>query len=69
MESTIEAMADVLRSTDTMAAQFAQRVQERLGGSVSHDEILTVMKTIPAKSLSMTKVVSKLRRQKEKKKR
>ena len=67
MESTIQEMADVLRSTETMADQFAKRVQERVGQPVSYAEILVVMKKTPAKSLSMNKVVTKLRRQLDKK--
>jgi hypothetical protein len=69
MESTIQEMAAVLRSTETMADQFAKRVQERVGQPVSHAEILTVMKRMPVKSLSMAKVVAKIRREREKKKR
>lgn len=67
MESTVQEMAEVLRSTETMADQFAQRVQERVDRPVSYAEILGVMKKMSAKSLSMTKVVTKLRRQREKK--
>jgi hypothetical protein len=67
MESTIQEMANVLRSTETMADQFAKRVQERVGRPVSHAEILAVMKKMSAKSLSMNRVVTKLRRQREKK--
>jgi hypothetical protein len=63
MESSIEEMAEVLRSTETMADQFAKRVQERLGQQVSHAEILAVMKKTPTKSLTMEKVIGKLRRQ------
>jgi hypothetical protein len=68
MESTVQEMAEVLRSTETMADQFGQRVQERLGQQVSYAEILAVMKTTPTKSLTMQKVVGKLRRQLAKKK-
>jgi hypothetical protein len=67
MESTIQEMAEVLRSTETMADQFAKRVQERVGRPVSYTEILAVMKKMSAKSLSMTNVVIKLRRQRKKK--
>lgn len=69
MEPTIQEMAAVLHSTETMADQFAKRVQERVGQPVSHAEILTVMKRMPVKSLSMVKVVAKIRREREKKKR
>jgi len=61
MEATIKEMAAVLRSTEGMAAQFAQRVQERVGQPVSHAEILAAMKRISAKQLSMEKVVAKVR--------
>jgi hypothetical protein len=66
MESTIKEIATVLRSTDTMAAQFAQGVQQRVKGTVSNAEILAVMKSVSAKNLSMAKVVAKLQRQVEK---
>ena len=65
--STIKEMAAVLRSTETMADQFAKQVQERLDQPVSYAEILAAMKKISAKSLSMTRVVTNLRRQLEKK--
>ncbi len=68
MESTVQEIAEVLRSTETMADQFAKRVQERLGRPVPYAEILAVMKKTPAKSLTMNRVVTKLRRQLEKKK-
>jgi hypothetical protein len=67
MESTIKEIASVLHSTDTMATQFAQGVQQRVKGTVSHAEILDAMKKIPAKSLSMAKVVAKVQRQLPKK--
>jgi hypothetical protein len=65
MDSEIKEIAEVLHATDTMAAQFAKRVQERVGQPVSHAEILATMKTMSAKNLSMGKVVAKLRRHKE----
>jgi hypothetical protein len=68
MESTVQEMAQVLRSTETMADEFAKRVQERVGSPVPYGEILAVMKMGSAKNLSMAKVVTKLRRQLEKKK-
>ena len=68
MDSTVEEMAEVLRSSETMADQFAKRVQDRVGQPVEYDEILAVMKKTPAKSLTMVKIVAKLRRQLEKKK-
>ena len=63
MDSEIKEIAAVLHSTETMAAQFAQRVQERVGQQVSHAEILATMKKMSAKNLSMGKVVAKLRQQ------
>jgi hypothetical protein len=60
MESTIKEIASVLRSTEPMAAQFAQRVQDRVGQPVSHDEILAAMKKISSKSLSLEKVIAKV---------
>jgi hypothetical protein len=62
-------MASVLHSTETMADQFAKRVQERVGQPVSYAEILAAMKKMSAKSLTMSKVVKKLRRQRIKKNR
>jgi hypothetical protein len=62
-KATIKEIAAVLRSTETMAAQFARRVQERVGQPVPHAEILAVMQKIPAKRLSMQKVVAKVRQQ------
>jgi hypothetical protein len=63
MESTIKEIAAVLRSTETMAEQFAKEVQQRVGQPVSHAEILAAMKKISAKQLSMVKVVAKIRQQ------
>jgi G3E family GTPase len=67
MEYTVQEMAEVLRSTETMADQFAKRVQERLGRQVPYADILAVMKKSSAKTLSMDKVVAKLRQQRKKK--
>lgn len=61
MNSEIKEIAAVLHSTETMAVQFAKRVQERVGQPVSHAEILAIMKKMSAKNLSMGKVVAKLR--------
>jgi hypothetical protein len=63
MESTIKEMATVLRSTETMADQFAKQVQQRVGQPVSNAEILAAMKKISAKQLSLGKVVAKMRQQ------
>ncbi len=60
MEPTIREIAALLRATEPMAAQFAQRVQDRVGQPVSHAEILAVMRKIPARSLSLEKVVTKV---------
>lgn len=65
MESTIKEMAAILRSTEIMADQFAKQVQERVGQSVSHAEILAAMKKISAKQLSMNKVTAKIRQQRK----
>lgn len=67
MEYTVQEIAEVLRSTETMADQFAKRVQERLGRKVPYADILAVMKKSSAKTLSMDKVVAKLRQQRQKK--
>lgn len=66
MEATIQEMANVLRSTDTMAVEFADRVRERVGDPVSNDEILATMQKMSPKTLSMKRVVDKINRQKSK---
>jgi hypothetical protein len=66
MEATIQEMANVLRSTDTMAGEFADRVRERVGDPVSNDEILATMQKMSPKTLSMKRVVDKINRQKSK---
>jgi len=66
MESIIKEIATVLRSTDAMAVQFAQSVQQRVKRTVSYAEILAAMKTVSAKNLSMAKVVAKLHQQEKK---
>lgn len=63
MEATITEIAALLRSTEQMASQFVQRIQTRLGQPVSHAEILAAMQGIPVKSLSMERVITKLKRQ------
>jgi hypothetical protein len=68
MDIAIKEIAVVLRSTDIMAAQFAQRVKERVGQPVTHSEILATMKKMSARTLSMKKVVATLERQKNRKK-
>ena len=67
MEPTVKEIATVLRSTEMMADQFAKRVQERVGRQVSYTEILAAMEDISAKSLTMSKVVTKLKRKRSKK--
>jgi len=62
-KATIKEIAAILRSTETMAAQFAQRVQERTGQQVSYAEILAAMKKISPKTLTMGKVLTKVRQQ------
>jgi hypothetical protein len=59
----IKEIAALLRSTETMAAHFARRVQERVGEPVSNAEILDAMQKISVKRLSMEKVVAKIRQQ------
>jgi hypothetical protein len=63
METKIEEIAAVLRSTDSMAEGFAERVQERLGQPVSHAEILVALEGISPPRITMDRVVSKLRSQ------
>lgn len=65
MDSSIKEMAQVLRSSETMADQFAKRVQERVGQPVSHAEIQAAMKKISAKQLSMHKVIAKIQQQRK----
>ena len=65
METTTKEIAAVLRSTDSMADQFAILVQERVGQPVSHAEILATMKKMSPKQLSMKKVVAKIRQQRK----
>jgi hypothetical protein len=67
METTVKEIATVLRSTETMADQFAKLVQERVGRPVSYTEILASMEEISARSLTMSKVVAKLKRKRKKK--
>ena len=61
METTSKEIAAILHSTEPMAVQFAQRVQERVKQPVSDTEILAVMQKIPTKQLSLEKVVAKVR--------
>ncbi len=63
MNTTVQEIAAVLRSTDKMATGFAERVQERVGQPVPYSEILAVMQKMPTTSLSMAKVVLRLKRQ------
>jgi hypothetical protein len=65
MKDTTKEIAAVLHSTESMAAEFAQRVQERVGAPVSHDEILAAMQKISSKSLSLDKVVTKVQQRQE----
>ena len=64
-KATVRDVAEVLRSTETMAAQFVERVQERVNDPVSPKEILAVMEKIPAKSLSMDRVIGIIERQRK----
>jgi len=65
MESTVKDIAAILRSTDTMADEFAKRVQERVKHPVTYDEILGAMQKMSVKRLSMDKVVAKLKKMKK----
>ena len=62
-EDRTQEIAEILRATEDMAAAFADRVQERLGQPVSHDQILETMQKISVKRLTMDRVVTKLRRE------
>ena len=62
METIVQEIAAVLRSTDKTAAGFAQRVQERVGRPVTYTDILAEMRKMPSTSLSMAKVVLRLKR-------
>jgi hypothetical protein len=66
METTTKEIAAILRSTETMADRFAQLVQERVGQPVPQAEILAVMQKMPIKSLTMGKVVGKIKQEREK---
>jgi hypothetical protein len=46
-----------------MATGFAQRVQERVGEPVPYEDILAEMRKMTSTSLSMAKVVLRLKRQ------
>jgi hypothetical protein len=61
-ENRTEEIADILRATEEMAVAFVDRVQERVGRPVSHDQILKIMRHISVKRLTMDLVVNKLRR-------
>jgi hypothetical protein len=63
METTIKEIAAVLRSTDKMADGFAQRVQEKVGEPVPYTDILAVMRQMRPTTLTMDKVVTRVRRQ------
>jgi hypothetical protein len=65
METTTRKIAAILRSTDSMADQFAILVQQRVGQPISHSEILAVMKKMSPKQLSMNKVIAKIRKQRQ----
>jgi hypothetical protein len=64
MDTKIKDIAAALRSTETMADQYVQRVQERVGYPVSNDEILAAINQISAKQLSMEKVIAKIKQRK-----
>jgi hypothetical protein len=62
-KAQVKEIAALLRSTDSMAMQFAEHVQDRVGQQVSFADIVKAMKTVPPKSLTMGKVINKVRRQ------
>ena len=68
METAIKEIATVLHSTETMADQFAQRVQERVGQPVSYAEILATMEKMSAKTLTIAKVTKKVKQEQRKEK-
>ena len=63
METAVKDIAALLRSTNKMANGFAERVQERVGQPVPYTDILDVMQSMSPTTLTMDKVVTKLRRQ------
>jgi hypothetical protein len=66
MGTTVKEIAAVLRSTETMADIFVQRVQERVDQPVPHAEILATMKKISTRSLTTGKVVAKIKQERKK---
>jgi aspartokinase len=60
MEATIKEIAAILRSTETMAEQFVKRVQERVKEQVPPVVVLSAMKKISIKTLTLEKVVTKV---------
>jgi hypothetical protein len=63
MDETIKEIAVLLRATDQMAALFVERVQARMREPVSEAEVLTAMKKVPVKSLTMDKVIDRIQKQ------
>lgn len=63
MESEVKQIAATLRSTEKMAERFAQRVQERVGYKIPYATILDEMQSISPKSLTMGKLVARIKRQ------
>jgi len=59
MEATIKEVSAILRSTEPMAAQFVERVQQRAKVPVSPAQILAAMQKISVKTLTLDKVVNK----------
>ena len=64
-DTSLKEIAAVLRSTENMAGEFAKRVQDRMGEPVPHDEILSAMKKMSARQLSMDKVITKIVQQRK----
>ena len=63
METTPKSIAAILRAPDRLATAFARRVQERVGQPVPFTDILAAMRQISSTTLTMDKVVARLRRQ------
>ena len=69
MEATIKEISAILRSTEPMAAQFVQRVQQRVKQPASPAQVLAAMQKISVKALTLDKVVVKVQELQEKEQR
>ncbi len=59
-ETTTRDIAAILRSTEVMAEQFIERVQDRVNEQVSPTLILAAIQKISVKTLTLEKVVTKV---------